>query len=203
MPTTVTSGNTISSITGFKVTSSVRIGDNSEEVGGDYEYMVTAPGTNVVSSRRTWQLNPTETIDSGLVPTKLEAQPGGGTNAAAWTVTGGVTVPLLVSTPTYGAITAVKVRAAVIFAECSMEWDDISAEFYKDGNLIETITYDAIGVDTTGMSDPVAREQILTITPNYNDHTKVIVNGNARLFLNGVEIPDPGAIFGQIYIFAA
>jgi hypothetical protein len=72
--------------------------------------------------------------------------------------------------------------------------------FYKNGALIETITYEHVIADTLNSSDE-SQEQVLTVTPTASDNTSVVVEGTIHLQLAGTNIPDPNIILGQIHIF--
>jgi hypothetical protein len=58
-------------------------------------------------------------------------------------------------------------------------------------------------VVTTGDTPPVAAEQILTVTPTFNNNTKVVVSGMVRLVCAAGITPGADDIFGQILVFTS
>jgi hypothetical protein len=149
-----------------------------------------------------WDNDPEDEILSDPVPVSLVANPGGGTNAVSWTVSGGGTVPIQFS-GTYGAISSVKLRVAATVSLCKMTWSSIVVKFYKAGLLTDTVSYGTVEVDTLSLTDPVVREQILTITPSANDNTQIEFTASVVLEYDSVDIPDPNAEYSQVYVFAA
>lgn len=197
----VTSSNSITSISGYRFYSGVRLGSNGDP-GGDFEYS-TGNSSGISSiGRVVWDEDPETEITSGDRSLSLSANAGGGTNSVAWTVQGGETVPIFYS-GTYGAIASVKIRVAATYAECHTLWSGIMVKFYKNGVLIETLTCNLIEVDTRGIEDPVAREQILTVTPTNSDNTKIEITASMKLEFVGLDIPDPNAVYSQAFVFAA
>jgi hypothetical protein len=200
MGTSIVTNGSISSISGYEVDAEARIGSNGWS-SGDPEYSVGISSSNFSSGRRVWEASPVETIDSGQVEVVLAANPGGGSQAVGWTVSGGDTVPLYCNNASYQIISSLKVRAAVQLNWAVMSFSDLVFRFYKNGSLQETITYEKVIANTEDTSDEV-QEQILTVTPTASDNDKVVVEGNIRLAMYGVDIPDPNAVFGQIFIFS-
>jgi hypothetical protein len=203
MGTSVTSSSTISTVTGYKAVGVIQLGWNGDVSLPGFEYSVGNNSGSAITGRKVW--DPTESADeinSGDVNISFAANPSGGTNGDVLTVEGGATGPLIYTGVTYGPISQVRIRAAVMYGYSIMNWKQIAAKFFKAGALIETITYDAIGVDTSNQDDPVEAEQILYITPTNNDNDQVVISAVANIELEYTDIPSPTAIFGQIFVFA-
>jgi hypothetical protein len=111
-------------------------------------------------------------------------------------------VPVVLTTVTYGAIQQVQIRAAVQIA-ATATWRSVVVEFYKAGVLMDSYNRRIDpAVDTTGSPSPVAKEQILTVTPNANNNDQVIVTGSFELACAEGVNPGPNDIFGQVFLFA-
>jgi hypothetical protein len=95
---------------------------------------------------------------------------------------------------------AVIIRAAVQ-TSASSAWRQISVRFYNSG--VQTDSYSLRAgpqINLNGSSLPVAGEQILTVTPNANNNTKVVVSGQLRFTNASTTPPDPEDMFAQIFV---
>ena len=199
MPIQVISSGSVSDITGFTAVGVVRFGAN----GADPLVWETAVGTSSsisASDNLVWDEDISSGLDSNWVSAQFDVAPGGGTNAINWTVTGGVTVPLSSSCGTFSGIQKAIVRAVVLDSGHAMNWRLITAKFYKEGQLRETLSHrSGPGVDTRFGSATL--EQYIEITPTASDNDRMLVTGQFRMESPSSSISED-MIQGQVYLFA-
>jgi hypothetical protein len=196
----------ISTITGHRALAEVRFGSNGDLNAFDAEYRVGEGNGTWQEGRRTWDADLSDGLWSDSVDTTFIANPGGGTSGIAWSVIGGVTDPLSLTGVTYGAITSVKLRAAVTGAGMRMRWSSVLVNFYKNGTLqqrrnMPPSQWPDANTLSLSVSDPV--ERILTVTPSASDNDMVVITASVALTANTGIALGAGHIFGQIFLFAS
>jgi hypothetical protein len=195
------SNSSISTITGYCVYAEAQYGSNGDPSGAP-EFDEGGVGGGDISGRIVWDTDTSDGLDSGWVAVVMTAPPGGGSShPAVWAVGGGTPSSLNFAGQTYGTIVSVEIRAGVqIPAE--FYWQNILVSFYRNGRMTEQYIQDTgPQVITTGDTPPVAAEQILTVTPQFNNNTQVVISGQIRLVCAEGIIPGADDIFGQIFVF--
>jgi hypothetical protein len=196
----LTTNNSISTITGFCFYAEVLVGDDGGS-GGPPEYDVGVSADNNTTGRTTWDGNYTNGFDSGWIPVELIIAANGGAGGLSWAVDGGGSGTLTYGGVTYGALQKIEIRAA-IQAPAEFLWRGIAVQFRKAGVVTDTYSLKTgPQVNQTGATPPVAEEQILTITPAAQDNDSATISGQIRMVNASTSQPPPTAMFGQIFVF--
>ena len=131
----VSNSSQVSTITGSCVVAQAKFGSNYDSSGTPEVYVGSGAGDD--TTRREWDSNPSNGIDSGQVSVFFSAEVGGGSNGIAWSVSSSDAVPIIYTGRTYGAIQSVKIRAAVGL-NGSSEWTELQVKFFRSGRLLES-----------------------------------------------------------------
>jgi hypothetical protein len=203
---TTSSSSQISDVSGYCVFGELRFGSNGN-VNGDPEVEAGAVNQTPSSARRQWDNNMNDGLSAGPFSVVFTAEAGGGANAVKWSVQDANPSPLTYSGATYGAITRVRLRAAVQ-TTALVDWTSVLVRFYKNGRLSDSYPTNGAPtagplVDTRGGSLPVTAEQILEITPVAGTNTKVIITGTVTLAAPQGVTPDVNDLFAQVFVDTA
>jgi hypothetical protein len=146
-------------------------------------------------------------LDSGWVAVSFTALAAGGTNALAWNVAGASPAPITFSGASAMVLRSLKMRAAVDGAGRKMSFRNIVVKFFHNANdasptqTVRVSSSSAPVADTTGLSDPIDAENILTVSAFRTDNQKVVVTAEIQLVTSDTVLPSQDGIFGDIYVF--
>lgn len=189
------SAESVSSITDFSIGGDVRYGDNGDPYGMG-EAAICTPSQQLDVGLVTWDGDPYDGIDSGWRSVVLDATLGA-TDAVDFAV--GSTA-VAEGADLASSIGAVTIRAAVSGPDMAVEWDAIVVRFYRDGQLVETVSVDDLSADRLGSSDPDPYEAGATVTPSASDYDRVVISGQVRVRAAEGTYPWGTDLFAQVLI---
>ena len=150
-------------------------------------------------SRRTWDVDLLDGMDSQAVDVALDADLGAGT--ATWDVEGADDGPISFSLGGGDAVGSVRIVAAAQVPG-TVEWSDLCITFYDEDTQSQdhVAIEDGPAVDTTTSQTGVA-EQALVVTPDSTTvYERVSVSGTFRMTHGPDTYPAPSDLFGQILV---
>jgi hypothetical protein len=198
MTATVTSSteSTISDLSGAAYFGAVAFGCD----GAVYGPATVGAGTGGETSAEaytTWDSNLDDGLDSGYVPFLLKVNVGGDGVSTMEASDSGV---MTFATGATAGVHQVEIQAAVAGPSMQMDWRDVTVNFYRGGQLVESVNVGGLSADTmdSGSYDPA--ESIAKVTTDASDYDGVSVVGEVRMVAAQGVYPNPTDIFGQVAI---
>jgi hypothetical protein len=141
-----------------------------------------------------WDSNLDDGLDSGWVATSFQLGSGG----ISMDVAKDGSASYASGSPV--SVSQVTLRTAVTSAGMEMSWRDLVVNFYKGGQIVESITVDELTANTMNSASSDAQESVAVVTGNSTDYDAVTVTGQARLMTAEGTYASPGDIFGQVLV---
>jgi hypothetical protein len=189
---------TISEITGYSVFGKAQVGDNLMGEFGEPE-LILGSGGGSVPIHTCWDSTP-EDFDTGARPVKLTANPGGGSNGVSWGLQGSAASQTY-SGASYGALGQVQLRSGMTVPGF-VQWSSISIQWYRNGALVDSFSrFAGPTVDMRGTTEPMEREQLLTVSTSVQNADKVVVWGKVEIEYEDGVYPAPDDLFAEVFVF--
>jgi len=160
-------------------------------VGRDVDMSVALGQQVWTSDFRDVSTNPWHTVT-------LTINEGGGDNGLQLQIDGGA--PLNYSGVTYTTIDNVQMIATARTSGVSIAWHNVTATFYQNGTVQETIATSDVVSDTTQSGN--SSDHILCITPTNSTNTKVVLTASVRMTSVDASMHSLAAVVGQIFACA-
>lgn len=183
----------VTDISGYNYLAEFRYGSNGEAYS-DTE-VLAGTNDNVMQNRVTWDTNPFDGVDSGWGSVNMVFQQGllgfqVGNSEVADTQVGA-----------FNTIDHIVLRAGVFGAGDTMDWKNISVNFFKDGQLVEVFdpgTLSAQSSDSTGMG-----EQYLDIRASDPGVNSFSISAQVKMTSPEGNMPWSDEMFSQVLIYTA
>jgi hypothetical protein len=191
-----------SDITGFCFFAEAKFGGNGGS-GGPPEYVVGRSNTDNVWSRKTWDPNVSDGVESGWVKVILTAS-AGGSGGVGWSVYGG-TDQLTYSGVSYQNISELRFRAGVRGAGRLASWRNVRVFCYESEDTdrpVAEFLIEELVADRWDQTQPGDAEAISPLTLGGIGYVaKVTVEAEVR-FAAKNPYPAANALFADVFIFA-
>ena len=194
MSVSMSSGSTITDLTGYAVYAQACMGDNGDPWG----VMGLSSGTAAEETGYApieWDSNLSNGLDSGLIDFTFTVNTAAGT--MSWAVGGAD--PITYDGNVGSGVGQVAIQAAVTSGGMAFAFSNVSLSFYNNNSLVDTEDVTSgPAANTIGQGSSPA-EQLAIVTPDASSD-KVVITGSLRLQAAQGTYPLPSDIFGQIFI---
>ncbi|MFI5380489.1 MAG: hypothetical protein ACHRHE_14425 [Tepidisphaerales bacterium] len=195
MSVSLSSGSSITDITGYCLYSEACMGDNGDPWGVPGITSGTATEETGYAIM-TWDDNLSDGLDSGVIGFTFTADMAGG--SMSWAVGGAD--PVTYSGSLGSGIGEVDIQAGVLGSGMAFTFSSVTLRFYNNNTLVDTETISSgPAVNTIGAQTSSPAESLAVVTPEASCN-KVVVTGNIRLQAAQGTYPGATDIFGQIFI---